>query len=68
LNSLDFYTAIHDSTKCVPDKFLLGRELKVAYGNLKRARSEVLQRFNVNRKAHEYQVGDTVLYKMRLES
>ena len=39
-----------------------------AYGNLKRPGNKVLQRFNVDPKPHEYQVGDTVVYRMKLES
>jgi len=38
------------------------------YGNLKRVKSKVLQRFNVDRKPHEYRVGDTVVYRLRLTS
>jgi len=92
--SLAFNTAIHDSTKCTPDKVFLGREMKSsllvrwdltpistngtrgdnqsfwtqAYSNLKRARSKVGTRHDVDRKPHEYQVGDTVVYRMRLAS
>jgi len=37
-----------------------------AYCNWKEAGRKVSKRFNVDRKPHKYQVGDTVLYRMKL--
>jgi hypothetical protein len=39
-----------------------------AYCNLRMARNKVAKRYDSCRKPHEYRVGDTVMYKMRLSS
>jgi hypothetical protein len=92
--SLAFNTAVHESTKSIPDKLFLGRELmcpllvrwdlssastdgtgepnqsfwKQTCKNLMQARKKVAQRYDVNRKPHQFQVGDTVVYRTNLAS
>jgi hypothetical protein len=39
-----------------------------AYKNLMQAKKRVAQRYNANRKPHQYQAGDTVVYCMNLAS
>ena len=38
------------------------------YKNLMQARKKVARRYDVNRKPHQFQVGDTVVYRMNLAS
>jgi hypothetical protein len=92
--NLAFGTAVHESTKCTPDKLFLGRELKCpllvrwdlssastdgtgepnhsfwtqTYKNLMQARRKVARRYDVNCKAHQFQLGDTVVYRTNLAS
>ena len=40
---------------------------ETAYENLIRAK-KVAQRYNLNRRSHQYQVGDTVLYRLNVVS
>ena len=39
-----------------------------AYANLRQAKSRVATRYNANRRAHVYKVGDTVLYRQNVLS
>jgi len=39
-----------------------------AYNHLKWARNKVAKRYDIDRNPHTYQVGDTVVYRMRLAS
>jgi len=39
-----------------------------AYHTSRAARNKVAQRYNKGRKAHQFKVGDTVMYKKHLES
>jgi hypothetical protein len=92
--SLEFITAVHESTGVTPDKLFLGRELmspldvvwdlthrevdksdgdnqvfwEQALQNLKSARNKVARRYDVNRLPSPYQVGDMVVYRLRLDS
>lgn len=92
--SMAFNTTIHESTKCMPDKLFLGREMRSplevrwdlspkntgniedpnqsswtqAHRNLKLASKRVAKRYVMNRKPHQYKVGDLVVYRLNLAS
>ena len=57
-------SVINDNGKSVTSQSVLTQ----AYPNLRSARNKVAQRFNKVRKAHQFKLGDSVMYRKHLVS